>query len=45
MILESKKGPIELPCMDVILVPTEKVIANNYNNNVPIWFSRTINFR
>lgn len=36
MILESKKGPIQLPCMDVILVPAEKVIANNYNpNNVP----------
>jgi ParB-like chromosome segregation protein Spo0J len=34
--LHSKKGDIDLPCMDVILVPVEKVIANNYNpNHVP----------
>ena len=33
MILESKKGNIELPCMEVILVPVEKVRANNYNPN------------
>lgn len=33
MRLHSKKGDIDLPCMDVILVPTEKVVANNYNPN------------
>ncbi len=36
MKLKSKKGYIDLPCMDVVLVPIEKVRANNYNpNNVP----------
>lgn len=36
MILNSKRGPIPLPCMEVVLVPAEKVRANNYNpNNVP----------
>ena len=36
MILKSIKGDIQLPCMDVVLVPTEKIKANNYNpNNVP----------
>ena len=31
--LESKKGSISVPCMNVLLVPAEKVIANNYNPN------------
>lgn len=36
MTLDSKRGPIALPCMEVVLVPAEKVRANNYNpNNVP----------
>lgn len=34
--LKSKKGEIKLPCLQVILAPSEKVIANNYNpNHVP----------
>ena len=33
MKLKTNKGYIDLPCMDVVLVPTEKVIANNYNPN------------
>lgn len=33
MILNSKKGDIELPCLNVELVPIEKVRANNYNPN------------
>lgn len=36
MKLKSKKGLIDLPCLNVKLVPAEKVKANNYNpNNVP----------
>lgn len=36
MTLDSKRGPIALPCMEVVLVPAGKVRANNYNpNNVP----------
>lgn len=36
MMLESNRGPVPLPCMEVVLVPAEKVRANNYNpNNVP----------
>jgi ParB-like chromosome segregation protein Spo0J len=36
MALDSNRGPIFLPCLNVILVPAEKVRANNYNpNNVP----------
>ena len=36
MILKTKKGDISLPCLEVVLVPTEKMQANNYNpNNVP----------
>ena len=36
MTLDSKRGPVRLPCMNTILVPAEKVRANNYNpNNVP----------
>ena len=31
--IETKKGTIELPCFDVILVDIEKVQANNYNPN------------
>lgn len=33
MKLETKKGQIELPCMQVMIVPIEKVQANNYNPN------------
>lgn len=34
--LDSNRGPILLPCLNVVLVPVEKVRANNYNpNNVP----------
>lgn len=36
MTLKSKKGDIKLPCMEPIIVPIDKVQANNYNpNNVP----------
>lgn len=31
--LETDKGKVALPCMNVKLVPIEKVIANNYNPN------------
>ena len=31
--IESKIGPIKVPCLHVLLVPVEKVIANNYNPN------------
>ena len=31
--LETDKGKVTLPCMNVILVPIEKVKANNYNPN------------
>lgn len=31
--LKTKKGMIDLPCFDVILVPIEQVQANNYNPN------------
>lgn len=31
--LKSKKGEIKLPCMETMLIPTEKIIANNYNPN------------
>lgn len=33
MKIEYNNGELELPCMDVVLVPTEKVKANNYNPN------------
>ncbi|MHB8171194.1 MAG: ParB N-terminal domain-containing protein [Thermincolia bacterium] len=33
MVIESKKGPIKLPCMDVKIVDIEMVQANNYNPN------------
>lgn len=34
--IKCKGGTIELPCMDPIIVPIDKVRANNYNpNNVP----------
>ncbi|NCB94715.1 MAG: chromosome partitioning protein ParB [Clostridia bacterium] len=34
--IKCKSGTIELPCMDPIIVPIDKVRANNYNpNNVP----------
>lgn len=36
MNLETNKGQIPLPCMDVRLVPVDQVQANNYNpNSVP----------
>lgn len=36
MILKTKKGNIELPVMEPIVVPIDKVQANNYNpNSVP----------
>lgn len=31
--IDSVKGKIELPCMNPIIVPIEKVRANNYNPN------------
>lgn len=31
--IKSKKGNIELPCMETIIVPIDKVQANNYNPN------------
>lgn len=33
MIIQSKKGPIKLPCLNVRVVPIEQVQANNYNPN------------
>jgi len=33
MVIESKKGPIKLPCMDVKIVDIDLVQANNYNPN------------
>jgi ParB-like chromosome segregation protein Spo0J len=33
MIIETKKGPVELPCFDVKLVDIDQVQANNYNPN------------
>jgi ParB-like chromosome segregation protein Spo0J len=36
VIIESKKGPIKLPCLEVQIVDIDQVQANNYNpNNVP----------
>jgi len=36
MKLKTNKEYIDLPCMNVILVPIDQVMANNYNpNNVP----------
>jgi ParB-like chromosome segregation protein Spo0J len=36
MTINSKKGPIKLPCMDVKIVDIDLVQANNYNpNSVP----------
>ena len=32
-VIASRKGDIQLPCMDVHIVPIEKVRANNYNPN------------
>lgn len=31
--MQTEKGIIKLPCLDAILVPTDKVIANDYNPN------------
>ena len=31
--INTKKGVIKLPCMMPVLVPMEKVMANNYNPN------------
>lgn len=33
MIIESKKGPIKLPCLNVKVVDIDKVQANTYNPN------------
>ena len=33
MTIKSKKGNISLPCMEVKIVPIDKVRANNYNPN------------
>lgn len=33
MRIKTQKGDIELPCMKPIIVPIEKVMANNYNPN------------
>lgn len=33
MVIESKKGPIKLPCMDVKIVDINQVQFNNYNPN------------
>lgn len=33
MNIQTKKGMLELPCMEVKVVPMEKVMANNYNPN------------
>ena len=31
MMLESNRGKIPAPCMDVVLIPAAKLRANNYN--------------
>ena len=31
--IESKRGEIQLPCMNVVVVPIDRVQANNYNPN------------
>lgn len=34
--IQTKKGAIDVPCMNTLLVPADMVVANNYNpNNVP----------
>lgn len=33
MEIQTKKGPIKLPCMEPIIVPVSKVRANTYNPN------------
>lgn len=33
MIIETKKGPINLPCLKVVIVDIDQVQANNYNPN------------
>lgn len=33
MVIESKKGPIKLPCMDTIIVDIDMVQSNTYNPN------------
>lgn len=32
-VIKSKKGDIKLPCLETIIVPMDKVQANNYNPN------------
>lgn len=32
-VIKTKCGPIELPCMEPVIVPIDKVRANNYNPN------------
>ena len=31
--INTKEGKIKLPCMMPVIVPIEKVMANNYNPN------------
>jgi ParB-like chromosome segregation protein Spo0J len=33
MIIETKKGPVKLPCLEVKIVDMDQVQANNYNPN------------
>lgn len=33
MTINTKKGPLTVPCFEVKLVPMKKVLANNYNPN------------
>lgn len=33
MTIQTAQGALDLPCMDVRIVPMDKVIANNYNPN------------
>ncbi len=33
MRINTEQGYLDLPCMDVKIVPIEKVVANNYNPN------------
>lgn len=33
MMIDTSKGPLPIPCMNVVLVPMEQVQANNYNPN------------
>lgn len=43
--INTKEGKIKLPCMMPVIVPIEKVMANNYNpnhvseNNMQLYYS------